>query len=112
MPQIRTAHLFIGGLILAACAEAAPAPPAGASTTYLCTDGRKVVASYPDTRTAVVTLRGQTHTLTAALSADGVRYVGDGWQWWTKGTTEGTLAQLKPEEQVASAPGVACTARP
>ena len=112
MEPIRTAFLFAGVLILAACAQSAPAvAPGASSTTYLCSDGRKVVASYPDPRTAVVTFQGRTHTLTAARSADGVRYVGDGWQWWTKGMTQGTLAQLEPGEQVASAPGVVCTAR-
>jgi membrane-bound inhibitor of C-type lysozyme len=113
MPKIRTAFLFVGVLVLAACAEGGAAPPpAGGSTTYVCSDGQKIVATYPDPRTAVVTLQGHTHAMTTAPSADGVRYVGDGWQWWTKGMTQGTLAQLKPGEQIAGAPGVACMAQP
>ena len=31
-----------------------------------------------------------------------------GLQWWTKGMTQGSLAQLKPGEDIASDPGVAC----
>lgn len=45
-----------------------------------------------------------------AVSASGARYVGGGWEWWTKGATEGTLSPLKPGEDIASAAGAICTA--
>jgi membrane-bound inhibitor of C-type lysozyme len=48
--------------------------------------------------------------LRIATSADGARYTGDGWQWWTKGMHEGSLAALAPGEAIASAAGVACHA--
>lgn len=76
--------------------------------TYTCDDGRNVQAVYPDTDTAVLTLDGQTYRLHTAISADGARYVGEHWQWWTKGMTKGWLAPLKSGESIASASGVSC----
>ncbi len=78
--------------------------------TYGCDDGRTVHASYPDADTAVLTMDGQTYRLHTAISADGARYVGTHWQWWTKGMRQGRLAPLKPGETIASATGVSCTA--
>lgn len=78
--------------------------------TYTCDDGRTVQAAYPDTDTAVLTLDGRPHQLHTAVSADGARYVGKHWQWWTKGMREARLAPLKPGETIASASGVSCTA--
>ncbi|HUH54905.1 MAG TPA: MliC family protein [Rhodanobacter sp.] len=78
--------------------------------SYTCDDGRKVQASYPDTTTAVVTLDGNTHHLHIAISADGARYVGDHWQWWTKGMHDAWLSPLREGETYPSANGVACHA--
>jgi membrane-bound inhibitor of C-type lysozyme len=90
-------------------ATATAAAAVGAKTlTYTCDDRRKVQAVYPDTDTAVLTLDGQTYRLHTAISADGARYVGEHWQWWTKGMTKGLLAPLKPGESIASAHGVSC----
>ena len=99
-------------LAITACsaAETHSRATAANSTTYTCTDGRTVKADYPDTDTAVITLDGQTYRLHTAVSADGARYVGDHWQWWTKGMRQGQLAPLKPGETIASDSGVACTA--
>jgi len=92
-------------------ATATAAAAASAKTlTYTCDDGRTVQAVYPDTETAVLMFDGQTHRLHTAISADGARYVGKHWQWWTKGMHEGRLAPLKPGETIASASGVSCTA--
>jgi membrane-bound inhibitor of C-type lysozyme len=78
--------------------------------SYTCEDGRKVQASYPDSTTAVLTLDGNTHHLHIAISADGARYVGDHWQWWTKGMHDAWLSPLRNGETYASANGVACRA--
>jgi membrane-bound inhibitor of C-type lysozyme len=78
--------------------------------TYACDDGRTVQVAYPDTQTAVLNFDAQTHRLHAAISADGARYVGGRWQWWSKGMHDAWLAELKPGEKVASAAGVACRA--
>lgn len=87
------------------------APASVANTiTYTCDDQRTVKAVYPDRDTAVLTFDGDTHHLHVARSADGARYVGDQWQWWTKGMHEGRLAPLEAGETIASAKGVSCTA--
>lgn len=83
---------------------------AAISLTYTCEDGRTVYATYPDTETAVLRFDAQIHHLHTAVSADGARYVGEHWQWWSKGMHDATLAKLKPGEQLASATGVACRA--
>ena len=77
---------------------------------YTCASGRIVQAAYPDTDTAVLTLDGQTQSLHIAISADGARYVGKQWQWWTKGMLDAWLARLAPGESIAAANGEACTA--
>jgi len=78
--------------------------------TYTCDDRRTLEVTYPDHDTAVLTFDGDVHRLHIAISASGARYVGDRWQWWTKGMHEGWLAPLKPGETIASARGVSCTA--
>jgi hypothetical protein len=69
-----------------------------------------VKAGYPDRETAVLTVGEHTYSLKIARSASGARYTGFGLQWWTKGMARGRLAPLKPGEEVASDPGVECTA--
>jgi membrane-bound inhibitor of C-type lysozyme len=78
--------------------------------SYACADGRVVQATYPDTNTAQIKINGEAHTLRIAISADGARYTGDGWQWWTKGMHDGSLAPLAAGETIANAPSVACHA--
>ena len=99
-------------LLLTACrASLPPAPAHGTNVpTYTCDDGRTVRAAYPDTNTAELTFDRQTHRLHIAISASGARYIGDGWQWWTKGMQQGWLAPLQPGESYASAADVACRA--
>jgi membrane-bound inhibitor of C-type lysozyme len=82
-----------------------------APTTYACSDGRQVQATYPDHDSATLVLDGRRHRLRQSISADGARYTGDGWQWWTKGLHQATLAPLKSGESIASARGVDCQAR-
>lgn len=107
----------ITALGLAACSKPAeqakaPAPAAKAApvTVYACDDGRSVRASYPDPDTAVVEIDGKSRNLKIAISASGARYTGDGYQWWTKGMSQGQLSPLAAGEDIASAPGVNCKA--
>ncbi|WP_333587286.1 MliC family protein [Phenylobacterium sp.] len=82
---------------------------------YRCDNGERLRAAYPSPEVAIVQYRGELHRLTLARSASGARYTDDTRQWWTKGEAEGTISRLKPEEDIASEPGVACrleTARP
>lgn len=92
----------------AAPASGAVNPGVAVVQTYLCSDGRSVVAGYPDSDTAVVTWNDHAYTLKVARSASGARYTGYGLQWWTKGLTHAALAQLKPGEEIASAVGIDC----
>jgi membrane-bound inhibitor of C-type lysozyme len=112
--NIRSNILIAFMSTLAGC-TATPADDAkpavtGAWTSYICSDGQVVQAAYPDSHTSLVRIKGETHTLHIALSASGARYVGDHWQWWTKGMHDGMLAPLAAGETIASAPGVSCHA--
>jgi membrane-bound inhibitor of C-type lysozyme len=101
-------------LAVAGCATAAPsAAPAPASPpiVYTCPGGDTVSARYPDTKTAVIEYQGRTHTLKTAVSADGVRYIGEGLQWWTKGMTVGMISRLAPGATSAD-PGPECKTPP
>ncbi len=99
------ASASLAGILLGGAAVAAPAPP----TNYLCKGGQVVHARYPDAVTAVIRYRGRVHVLKSAVSADGVRYVGDGLQWWTTGLNRGSLSPL-PAGQDYAPPGVECAA--
>ncbi len=90
-------------------ADEAAAPTAGL-VRYSCADGSTVEARYPTPDTAQIVTNGQTVEMKIATSGSGARYVGGGWQWWTKGMTDGMLAPLKPGEETASAAGTSCTA--
>jgi len=106
---VLAAALFTLAGCAAAADHAAPAPTP-AWTSYACSDGQVVQAAYPDTDTALVKIKGEAHTLHVAMSGSGARYVGDGWQWWTKGMHDGMLAPLAKGETIASAPEVNCHA--
>lgn len=99
--------LALAALLPAACQPARPSTEA----TYQCSDGRAVTATYGDVDHARLVIDGTPYRLTVARSASGARYVGEGWQWWTKGMHDAWLAPLRPGETVASAPGVACQVR-
>lgn len=62
--------------------------------TYLCESGVVVVASYPDTDSAVITYRGKVYPLRIAISASGARYVHEQVEWWTKGSGKGSTGSL------------------
>ncbi len=79
--------------------------------TYHCEDGTIVEAGYPDARSAVVKVGGRPYPLQTQPAASGVRYVGFGLQWWTRGMTEARLARLKDGETIASDTGVLCRAK-
>ena len=81
-----------------------------AQTSYRCTDGSVVRASYPTTETARVTYEDRTVDMNIAVSASGSRYVGGDLQWWTKGMKKGLIAPLASGEAMTSATGLTCTA--
>lgn len=107
------AAALLATVTLAACGTSGAdqtVPESASKTSYQCDDGSVVEASYPTTDTAEVVIEGKSIEMTSAVSASGARYVGGGWEWWTKGMTEGMLSPLAEGETTASAPGVNCTA--
>ena len=104
-----TALAFIAAAV-AGCAAQPAQKPASPEVTYRCDDGRTVVAGYPSPTQAELRFDGRRLTLHTEVAASGVRYVGPGWQWWTKGMHEASLAPLAAGESIAGAPGVACHA--
>lgn len=98
------------GLTLAACTTHPVDRANGNWISYTCSDGQVVKASYPDSDTALLDIKGELQRLHIAISGSGARYIGGGWQWWTKGMHEGRLAPLGAGEEIASAAGVDCRA--
>lgn len=81
-------------LALAACATAPDTSSSRAEVSYGCESGATVLASYPDTDHARIQYQGRSHTLAIAVSASGARYVGEGIEWWTKGSGPGSSGSL------------------
>jgi membrane-bound inhibitor of C-type lysozyme len=109
--NIRSSTLVAFMSALAGCSAASADRAATAAwISYTCTDGQVVQAAYPDANTALVKIKSETHTLHIAMSGSGARYIGDNWQWWTKGMHDGMLAPLAVGETIASATGVSCHA--
>lgn len=90
------------GLLGTACSTQTPfgttATASTASVRYLCESGVQVLASYPDTDSAVIEYQGQIYRLQIAVSASGARYVDDDIEWWTKGTGKGSTATVFEHE--------------
>lgn len=81
-------------MILSGCAGAPKIPVQPAVATYECESGALIQASYLDTDHARIAYQGRTRTLTIAVSASGARYVGEGVEWWTKGSGPGSSGSL------------------
>lgn len=62
--------------------------------TYQCEGGRDVRVSYPSDSTAIMVYDGRTLQMTIAVSASGARYVGEGLEWWTKGSGPGSSGTI------------------
>lgn len=105
-------------LALSACENpaATPAPKGGAApaanaeVVYACQGGETLRARYPDARTAVISFRNETFTLTLAESASGSRFTGGGREWWIKSLPdreEGMLSPLAASSAAAGGPPIA-----
>ncbi|MGB7757895.1 MAG: MliC family protein [Salinisphaera sp.] len=64
------------------------------ATHYSCSNGGTISARYPDTDHAVVHYQGDDLPMHIAISADGARYVGNDYEWWTRGTGPDAQATL------------------
>jgi membrane-bound inhibitor of C-type lysozyme len=75
-----------------ASALASAQQSAGETYSYTCASGKQIIASYfADEDRVDVIHEGKTVPMKIAVSASGARYIGEGWVWWTKGTTEASL---------------------
>ena len=101
--------MLAAGLALAGCSTVLhPHQPA---PVLHCENGETVEASYADD-IAIVRYKNRKHVMRSVISGSGARYVGDGMQWWTKGFEEGTIAPIRPGEDVTSGEPVTCRAGP
>lgn len=95
---------------------AAGIPPRQDALTYLCADGTVVRAEYLDSDdvmalgrdAALLSVDGRSVRMLRGASASGVRYIGGGLQWWTRGLDTANLAPLGPNESTATSPGTEC----
>lgn len=102
------AALLGASLLLATPAPAATAAEAP-GLVYRCADGTTVEARYIGADRAMVRFMGRAMMMTAGPAAGGVRYVGGGWQWWTRGLHDGMIAPVRPGAAIAAEPGRVCT---
>lgn len=58
-------------------------PPPPPPVNYVCDDGTKIVARFPDSVLAMLTIGDDRYELRAAIAASGVRYVGGSVTFWT-----------------------------
>lgn len=88
---------LLGAALLAACSTPVT-PPADASQgwrTYLCDSGQRIQTRHPDTDSVALQFDAKpARVLQLAVSASGARYVGQGLEWWTKGSGPGAAASL------------------
>ena len=74
--------------------QVAASPSVPGAHDYQCESGETITAAYRSGDTATVRYQTRTYTMHIAISGSGARYVGEGFEWWTKGSgpgSEGTL---------------------
>ena len=75
-------------------ASTEPSSDTNLSVKYQCESGKTIMASYPTNSTAVVEYDGRRLQMKIAVSGSGARYVGEGLEWWTKGSGKGASGTL------------------
>ncbi len=81
-------------VFLAGCGQTLPDGDTDLSFKYRCESGQIIKASYPMDSKAIVDYDGHRLEMKIAVSASGARYVGEGLEWWTKGTGAGAPGTL------------------
>ncbi|MFC0282670.1 MliC family protein [Camelimonas abortus] len=108
LPPRRAAATLLATL-LAPAAMAAPAaggepkrpqPPAP-PVTFVCADGARIVARFPDASIAMLTVGEDRYELKAAVSGSGARYEGGGVEFWehhgvARFTRDGKETECRP----------------
>lgn len=67
--------------------------------------GKRLIARYTEPDLATVYYDGYTYRMSIAVSGSGARYVGDGLEWWSKGSGTGAWGMLLRHESDGSTPG-------
>ncbi|WP_348762167.1 MliC family protein [uncultured Salinisphaera sp.] len=75
-------------------AGSANADGAPMTREYECNTGEVITVRYPDVQTAIVAYDGKKRAMHSAVVADGSRYVGHSYEWWTKGSGSRASASL------------------
>jgi membrane-bound inhibitor of C-type lysozyme len=109
-----------GMLVVAASSCVPPAESGdgsadGSTVIYPCESGRAVAAAYPSDSTAIVRYKGKRYEMRIAISGSGARYVGGGYEWWTRGTgpgATGLLGRITGQELTASETLETCAVSP
>lgn len=89
MPQYILSILFI--VFFSACEQS---HDANLSFKYQCKSHKIIEVVYPTNTTAIVKYDNRRLQMYIEVSGSGSRYVGDGLEWWTKGSGEGGLGSL------------------
>lgn len=76
--------------------------------SYRCDDGATLEVRYPTQHAARIVHQGQTLDMTLARSASGARYTGSGWEWWSKGRLQASLAPLADGGRIVPERRVTC----
>ena len=74
--------------------QGAASPSVAGAHDYQCESGETITAAYSSTDTATVKYKARTYTMQIAISGSGARYVGEGFEWWTKSSGPGSEGLL------------------
>ncbi|HLQ86626.1 MAG TPA: MliC family protein [Salinisphaeraceae bacterium] len=104
---MRTSFIVLSALFLAGCAgqTATNNNTAAFSATYECNNGEQIQVHYLPPDEATITLDERSIDMHIAVSGSGARYVGDGLEWWTKGSGPGSSATLFAHDPATGASG-------
>ena len=94
--------MFASVLLVSACSSVSPlsgdekisVAVAASVHKYQCKSGEMIAATYPSTDSATINYKGSDYSMQISVSASGARYVGGGFEWWTKGSGVGSEAIL------------------
>ncbi len=98
---------FLALTVLLATGLSACAYNKSANIGYVCDDNSNVNTQILNADRIAVSFDGKVIPMTREVSASGARYIGEGYQWWTKGY-DATLTKLDAGKAYAEPKGVKC----